>query len=452
MVLVSATLIFSVAETQTTFARASEDRKDCAVTPLLAANFANVYERQGASAVYLRYPPPPYTSLYFLGEDGLEISGRVLPPAVHEIAQRAKDSGQTQITATREGRLLGQSVMGPSGRHYVLVLQTPAHPFADFLYARPVIQVMRIAAVLLVAGFVCFWLAHEITAPVRRLSAVARQLAGGNLAARVGEGSIRRHDEIADLARDFNYMAAQVESSMSDQRRLIGDISHELRSPLARLGVALGIARRHANAGSIAALDRMQLEIERLNELIGNLLKLARLESGVEPMKRSPVNLDSLTREVAEDADFEARNRNRRVRIGTVDACSIEGSRELLRSAIDNVIRNAVNYTAEGTEVELSLERVCDSSEEHAVIRVRDHGEGVPQQALDKIFRPFYVVDEARQRSAGRVGLGLTITERAVNLHGGQVKAENSPSGGLVIELRLPLQSRCELVAQVRDM
>jgi signal transduction histidine kinase len=448
MLLVSATLIFSIAETQTAFVQGSVDERDREQAPQFAATLADVYERQGPTALstYLKYPPPPYASLYFFTEDDREIAGRVVTSVVNEMAQRVRDSGQTQIAATREGRLLGQSTAGPSGKHYLLVLQTPAHhPVTNLLLqAKPAGQFLRIAAVFLVGGLVCLWLARQITAPVRKLSEAARQLASGNLAARVGKSSIKRHDEIADLSRDFNHMAEQIESLVSGQRRLIGDISHELRSPLTRLSVALGISRRYASPECSHALDRMEREVERLNELIGNLLKLARLESGADLVKPSPVILDLLIREVAQDADFEARNRNRLVRVARVDSCSVEGSEELLRSAVENIVRNAVNYTAEGTEVELSLERVCDSFGERAVIRVRDHGKGVQQEALEQIFQPFYRIDDARERSAGGVGLGLAITERAIRLHGGRVKAENSPSGGLIVELYLPLNASVE--------
>jgi two-component system sensor histidine kinase CpxA len=446
MVLVGATLIFTIFKTQTVFVEAREDERDRALSPSFAANLADIYERQGPSALsaYLKYPPRPYASVYFFTEDR-ELSGRVVDSLVNEIARRARDSGETQIARTSEGRVLAQSAAGPSGKRYVLLLQTRAHPIADFLQAKPAGQFLRIAAVFLVAGIVCLWLARQITAPVRKLSEAARQLANGNLAARVGKPSIMQRDEIADLGRDFDDMAERIESLISAQRRLIGDISHELRSPLTRISVALGIARRHANPECNHALDRMEREVERLNELIGNLLKLARFETGAEVMKPSPVKLDLLLREVAQDADFEARNRDRLVRVTRLDSCSVEGSEELLRSAVENIVRNAVNYTAEGTGVELSLERVCDSFEERAVIRVRDHGRGVPQEALEQIFQPFYRIDDARERSAGGVGLGLAITERAVRLHGGRVTAENSPSGGLIVELHLPLNTAVEL-------
>ncbi|HET6143093.1 MAG TPA: ATP-binding protein [Candidatus Acidoferrales bacterium] len=442
MILVGATLIFSIVKTQTVFVQAREDETDRTLAPLFATHLADVYERQGLPALsaYLRNPPRPYVSVYFFTENR-EISGRVVDALVNEMAQRARDSGQTQIAATSEGKVLAQTVTGPSGKSYALVLQSRAHPIADLLQAKPAGQFLRIAAVFLVAGLVCLWLARQVTAPVRKLSEAARQLAGGNLAARVGKSSIKRHDEIADLSRDFDQMAEQIESLIFAQRRLIGDISHELRSPLTRLSVALGIARRHESSECKHALDRIELEVERLNELIGNLLKLSRFESGADLIKSGPVILDLLIREVAQDADFEARNRNRLVRLGRVDSCSVEGSHELLRSAVENVVRNAVNYTPEGTEVELSLECLCDSFGEHAIIRVRDYGKGVQPEALEQIFQPFYRIDDARERSAGGVGLGLAITERAIRLHGGRVKAENSPSGGLIVELYLPLKA-----------
>jgi signal transduction histidine kinase len=447
MILVGATLIFTVAKTQTGFVQARMDERDSSWLRIYAATLADIFERQGSGGLspYLRNLPRPFVSLYFFTDDDRELSGRAADRAVYDVAGRARTSGQTELATIKEGRLLGQRAYGPSGRIYVLVVQAHAHPLAELFEANPVTQSLRIAAVLLVAGIVCFWLARQITAPVRKLSDAARQLAAGNLAARVGNPSIKQHDEIANLGRDFDHMAETIESLVSAQRRLTADVSHELRSPLARLSVALGIARRSATPESAYALDRMEREVERLNELIGNLLKLARLESGAGLMQPRSVALDLLIREVAQDADFEARNRNRLVRVTRADACSVEGSKEILRSAVENVIRNAVNYTAEGTEVELSLEHPGDSVEEHAVIRVRDHGKGVSPEALEEMFRPFYRSDDARERPTGGVGLGLAITERAIRLHGGRVNAENSPSGGLIVELHLPLNTAAEL-------
>ncbi|MGA9180017.1 MAG: ATP-binding protein, partial [Candidatus Acidiferrales bacterium] len=202
---------------------------------------------------------------------------------------------------------------------------------------------------------------------------------------------------------------------------------------------ALGLARRHANPQSVSALHRIELEAERLNGLIGSLLRLARLESGEALMEQGPVELDALLHHVAADADFEARGRDRFVRIIASEPCTITGNREVLASAIENVIRNAVSYTEEHTEVEVSLFTSDIEAGKQAVVRVRDHGRGVPVELLADIFIPFYRVADARERSSGGTGLGLSIAERAVHLHGGDVKADNAPEGGLVIELRFPV-------------
>jgi two-component system sensor histidine kinase CpxA len=185
----------------------------------------------------------------------------------------------------------------------------------------------------------------------------------------------------------------------------------------------------------------MELEAGRLNTLIGSLLRLARLESGSETLAGEPVVLDRIVADVAADADFEAQGRNRHVRVTQADSCTILGNRQLLRSAIENVIRNAVSYTAEGTEVQIALLKSSSNGNGMALISVRDHGSGVPEESLGDIFLPFYRVGDARDRFSGGSGLGLSITERAVRLHGGTVRAENCTDGGLRIEMRLPENS-----------
>ena len=223
-------------------------------------------------------------------------------------------------------------------------------------------------------------------------------------------------------------------------------MSHELRSPLARLGVALELARdqdtaESGNAELRKALDRSEREVGRLNELISQLLTLSRLESGVPLAERTPVDLTRLVHEIASDADFEARNRSRSVRVVESCQCATDGAEELLRSAIENVVRNAVRYTAEDTEVKIVLRReaALDGASDCCVIAIRDKGVGVPETELTDLFRPFYRVGNARERKTGGVGLGLAITERAVRLHGGSVLATNMPDGGLCVEIRLPV-------------
>jgi two-component system sensor histidine kinase CpxA len=270
------------------------------------------------------------------------------------------------------------------------------------------------------------------------LRGVAQELAGGNLTARVDDKLLKRRDEIGHLGRDFNVMATRIESLVQAQRRLLGDISHELRSPLARQGVALALARRRAGPDAMTALDRIEREGERLNQMIGQLLTLTRLESGSDGFEKVRVELAELLKEVAEDADFEARDRNRSVRIVREEPATIRAVPGMIRSAVENVVRNAVRHTAEGTSVELSLTSDAVNGYRTAVVTVRDHGKGVPENAIEEIFRPFYRVEDDRDRKTGGAGLGLSIAARAVRLHRGMIKAANEKDGGLVVEIKLP--------------
>jgi two-component system sensor histidine kinase CpxA len=236
--------------------------------------------------------------------------------------------------------------------------------------------------------------------------------------------------------RDFNRMAERIEKLMTAQKQLVRDVSHELRSPLARLNVALGIARREATPAATLALDRIEQEAERLNCMIGEMLTLSLLESGGERFEQERFDLDEMADEVVGDADFEAAGSDRHVQYKSNGPLMLSGNREMLRRALENVVRNAIRYTDHGTAVEVSLER---EGAEHVVIRVRDHGPGLPEEALTEIFRPFYRSAEARDRQSGGAGIGLAITERAVRLHSGEVKAANAADGGLMITMRLPL-------------
>jgi two-component system sensor histidine kinase CpxA len=258
---------------------------------------------------------------------------------------------------------------------------------------------------------------------------------------------------MAELMRDFDRMAERLENLVTAQSRLLTDISHELRSPLARLNVALELARQRSGADARSALDRIDRETNRLNELIQRLLTIARLEAGDESIEKHPVYLEQIINEIAKDAAFEAQSRRCQVQATIVDDCVVMGSASLLHSAIENVVRNAVRYTEEGTSVEVRLEqgvRLPNSGaglnhervgNAEAVVRVTDSGPGVPEDALDKLFRPFYRIDDARGRQTGGVGLGLAITDRAVRLHGGTIRVSNRPQGGLMVEIRLPLSS-----------
>src|SRR5437588_832782 len=377
--------------------------------------------------------------VFLFDDQGRELSGRRVPQWALQLA-----AGVQPKPAGLWGRLEGdrraaQAIVAPSGKRYTLVIERPAPP--HFFFGPNRTPGLGIFIAILSSGLVCFLLARYLTAPVVRLREATQKLAAGDLTARAGTVGSRRRDEIAQLVRDFDSMAGRLEALVNAQSRLLNDISHELRSPLARLNVALGLARQRTGPEAAATLDRIEREASRLNELIGRLLALARMEGGETSTQMSEVHLQSLLQGVVEDADFEAQGRNCRVVCDIVDDCVVWGNTALLHSAIENVVRNAMRYTREGTDVDMRLECLDNANGREACIRVSDHGPGVPELALDKLFRPFYRVDTARERQTGGIGLGLAITDRAVRLHGGSVRAVNRPGGGLVVEIRLPAQA-----------
>jgi two-component system sensor histidine kinase CpxA len=296
-----------------------------------------------------------------------------------------------------------------------------------------------LVAALIAAGLTWYGFFRYSTVPLRRLRKVTQQLAGGNLSARVGEGLVHRKDEVADLGRDVDRMAERIESLVNAHQRLIRDVSHELRSPLARLNVALELARQSAGPTHSAPFDRIERESDRLNELIGQLLMLTKLESESGMTQSTEVNMAALIAEIVQDVDFEARSNDRRVVMTAGEPLMLKGNQELLRQALENLVRNAARYTAEGTTVEISLRRKESGGRGWAHIEVRDHGPGVPESELCDIFRPFYRVNDARERQSGGAGVGLAISDRAVRLHGGSLRASNVPGEGLIMEMELPL-------------
>jgi two-component system sensor histidine kinase CpxA len=404
-----------------------------------ASQAAQAYERGGQTELrkYLSEMERAVRDhAYFFNDQGQELSGRVPPEWARQMARNesAKASGFFNWLAS--DRRIEQPITGPSGQHYTMVLERPVTPRIFFVPNR--IPGMGIVLAVLTSGLVCFLLARYVTAPVIRLRAATQRLAEGDLTARAGAMRTGRRDELAELVRDFDSMAERMESLVNAQSRLLNDISHELRSPLARLNVALGLARQRSGPEAVATLDRIEREATRLNELIGRLLVLARLEEGESSGDKIRVRLDQLVHDIVEDAEYEAQGRHCGVTCPAADTCIVMGNPALLRSAIENVVRNALRYTGEGTEVEVRLDCMENGKHREAVIHVLDNGPGVPEEALDKLFRPFYRLADARDRQSGGVGLGLSITERAVRLHGGSVKAMNRPGGGLLVEIRLP--------------
>jgi signal transduction histidine kinase len=283
---------------------------------------------------------------------------------------------------------------------------------------------------MMAAGvFLCYLLAYYLTYPVHKLERAVERFGRGDLSARAGT---RRRDELGRLGRTFDRMADRIQLLLDAQHRLLLDISHELRSPLARLRVAVELARSGENRGQY--LDRIDKEAERLNSLVGGLLQVTRAEGEPDSLRREPVRLDRLLEELVADASLEAEARGSEVRLVGAQAATVQGDAELLRRAIENVLRNAIRYAPRGTAVEAGLE-VADG---RAVVRVRDYGAGVPEEALPRIFDAFYRVETDRDRASGGAGLGLSIARRAVELHRGMMRARNA-APGLLVEIDLPV-------------
>lgn len=417
-----------------------------------AQTAVEILERDGkeALAAYLtRVREASHIQAVVLNEQGEELSGLEAPADARDVAARAQQSSGFFFDFNQRRHPVGaQWVEGSSGARYALVAQLPRPPFPGppprFGERGSLGFALRGAArsllpVLLIGALFCYWLARYLSKPVIRLRAATQELSAGKLTARVEDELLKRRDELGYLGQDFNVMASRIESLVEAQRQLLGDISHELRSPLARQGVALGLARRKGNPEVSGALERIGREAERMNQMIGQLLTLSQVENGTDGLNKTEIDLKALVNEIVEDADFEARGRERAVRFVVAEPCQVNGVSDLLRSAIENVVRNGVRHTAEGTEVEVSLTCEQRNGNKFATVGVRDHGKGVPEDAIEDIFRAFYRVEEARDRKTGGTGLGLAIAARAVRLHGGTIKADNAPDGGLDVRIRLQL-------------
>ena len=351
----------------------------------------------------------------------------------------------TRITGSQVGQqyIWQVPVMSASGKQYIFLLNRPHVPrnmswYQDLLhFAFP-----QLPVAIVVGGLTTFVLVLLFTRPVVRLRKAARELAIGNLTARVvwprAQARIFAEDEIDALIRDFNHMAERLESLVDAQKLLLRDVSHELRSPLARLSVALELAREDADPATAPHLDRIERETGRLNLLIGQLLTLSSMEAIEKVENLEPLCLNRLIERIIPDAEYEAQQRQCTVAFHAHDQCVVLGNQELLYRAIENVVRNAIRFTESGSEVEINLRLTSVHGSAQAQIEVNDRGPGIPESHLHAIFRPFYRVDYARSPMTGGFGVGLAIAERAVRLHKGELAALNRAGGGASIHINFP--------------
>ncbi len=384
--------------------------------------------------------------IFVIDEQGAELLGRTVTRFMNTKHLRQEDGTEIDRFATE------RTVVSPTGDHYRVMAKVPdrhrafasLHRSTPFgltqpFHRDPWLLSIRLGIAVFLSGLVCFWLAWYLASPVRRLREANRRFSEGELDVRVGKTMGQRRDEIADLGHDFDRMAERLQALILTQQQLLSDVSHELRSPLARLQVALGLARKKIGTYAEKDLDRIEQEANRLDSLVGQILTLARLEILEPDVLEDYIDITELLRTIIEAVEFEAADSNRHVHLVSKTTCIVQANTELLHRALENIIRNAVHYTEEKTIIEVSIQ---DSVEQKGWIdmSVCDHGTGIPEEKLPILFEPFVRLSEARERSGG-YGLGLAIAERAIRLHGGHVSASNRAGGGLCVCVQLPLRN-----------
>jgi len=381
-----------------------------------AETATTLYQEQGLAAVaqWLRsLQREDGRPIVLLDGDGkLPFHQRLPPRLEHRLKEIVPHEGVMRIG---QSRYLVVSAMGNTAPHYFLAT------VVNLEREHRLPPGMRIAIAILISGLISLGLAASLTRPIRRLRAAAQRMAEGDLTVRVGG---KGKDEVAELARDFDVMAERLREMLQSQRRLLSDVSHELRSPLARLRVALELLEK--NDDRQQALKRIGKEADELERLVSNLLSLARLESGQSTLERKPVSLQQILENVVNDANYEAGAKGRHVSLEAERDFMLEGDPVLLRAAVENVVRNAVRHTREQTTVEVRLTALDNG----ALVEVCDQGEGVPETELSRMFEAFTRIGEARDRHSGGFGLGLSITGQVMAAHGGRVSAANRSGGG----------------------
>jgi signal transduction histidine kinase len=394
---------------------------------------------------------PAFSRTYVVGPNGHDLLDRPLPHFLQVPLNGRTKHGMKTVRSGAIAPVGGALVLvAPDGSTYhVIVGPLREHALLFGELQLPGVAGAILAIALLVSTVICFFLTRHLVGPIDRLRQATREMTAGNLSVRMAPRLKGRQDDLALLAADFDNMAERVQNLLESKQQLLRDVSHELRSPLTRLQLALSLARRE-DGGVERQLTRIANEADRLEQLIARILKLVRLERPASAFQGVPVDVAKLLQTITQDVAIEADARNCTVSVHTEAGLEVSGDPEILRSAFENVIRNAVRYGPTGSAVHVtagrgspegSSERITPHSGQ-VQVTVRDHGPGVPEKDLKLIFEPFYRVDAARDRAGGGEGLGLAIAARAIVVHGGSIEAHNVPDGGLEVSMRLPALPR----------
>lgn len=367
-------------------------------------------------------------TLYAVTQDNQDILGRNVDQQLLTTTRQLLFENQgirsVRQVITEDGRALLLFIPSPEKVGQKLDRPKPPKP-PPFL----LLLTMWVLSGLLFSGLLAWW----FTKPIRILKKAFNDVADGKLDTRIRPAMGKRRDELADLGQNFDYMTSRISQLLNAQKRLLHDVSHELRSPLARMQAAIGLAQQSPDK-TAKMLDRVERESERIDRLIGDLLNLSRLENPTsENDERQDFNLTEMLLDIIEDARFEAQNNHIQIQHNNIDQISLFGRAELIHSAIENVLRNAIKYSPEKGVIQITT----DTLSKHLQIIIEDQGPGIAEQDLQQIFLPFFRSRENQHQNG--IGLGLTIAHRAIEIHGGEITAANRPEGGLKIAIMLPV-------------
>ncbi|MFC1694619.1 ATP-binding protein [Pseudomonadota bacterium] len=380
--------------------------------------------RKGLREELLNIPRMTRSHIYIVDDEQKEMLGR------DKALEQLVDRGTSMDTV---------DFQDAEGKNYT-ILTVNRTPPATLLAPGPQGTALRLVAAAAISALISYFLARSLVTPLEELRRASRKIAAGDLATRVSKTMPGRQDEIGQLATDFDVMTSRLQAMQQANRRLLQDVSHELRSPLARLSVALEIARKKGAGGIESELDRIALEGERLESLVNDVLGMLRESSETAARLDDDLDLTILLNDLVEIVNYEVPEGKPGISWQAPESCVFRGDRELLWRAVENLLRNALRFTDPDRGVQLSLQ--VSKRKSRARIMVRDYGCGVPEAELEKIFEPFYRVQESRERGTGGHGLGLSIAANAVQRHGGSILAVNAEGGGLLVTISLPLDPK----------
>jgi len=396
--------------------------------------------KSGNCAAVSGWHSQPSDGISLTSSDGRLLCGDLKTPGLQQLIAGAVAGKKRTTRDFSLYQVIAVPITGPDGSQYVLLVKSHYSSVLHVFGSLPGSKTIEVSAV------VTFFLAILIVLPLRRLRAAARQIADGNLNARVNAGFFSRilarinlRDDIDGLMRDFNAMAERLQSLVTAQKLLLRDVSHELRSPLARLAIALELAKDGPADKIPLHLERIERESLRLNSLIGHILSFSYIESLRDLRHSVDLSLNTLVQDLLPDVQYEAEGRDLRIVTSTPRDLIVTGDSDMLRHAVENIVRNAIRYSPTGGTVEINIDEAEKDGRLGAVLRISDTGPGVAEEKLNLILNPFYRAEDSRRGSTSGFGIGLAIADRAAHLHAGQIIARNRKGGGLIVEMSLPL-------------